>query len=78
MKLLCAFVALAVGAGCGDNIIPDNGNMKPKSSPSTTSSVGGSQVSHSESFMLVTSVSTGDVKIQRNSKHVLQPALGGE
>ncbi len=78
MRLLGAFVVFAFAAGCGDNLIPENGSMKPKSSPSATSSVGGSQVSHSKSFMLVTSVSAGDVKVGRNSKHVLQPALGGE
>lgn len=78
MKLLGVFVALAFGVSCGDNIVPDNGTIKPKASPSATSSVGGSQVSHSKSFMLVTSVSAGDVKIARNSKHVLQPAVGGE
>ena len=78
MKTIGLLVVLALGVGCGDNIIPESGSMKPKSSPSATSSVGGSQVSRSKSFMLVTSVSTGDAKIQRNAKHVLQPGVGGE
>jgi hypothetical protein len=78
MRLLGAFVVLAFGVGCGDNIVPENGSLKPKSSPSATSSVGGSQVSHSKSFMLVTSVAAGDAKVQRNSKQVLQPGVGGE
>ncbi len=78
MKFLGLFVALAIGASCGDNIVPDSDSAKPKSSPSASSSVGGSQVARSKSFMLVTSVSTGDAKIQRNSKHVLQPGVGGE
>lgn len=70
-------MVLALAAGCGDNIVPDSA-PKPKTVPAASSSVGGSQVSHSKSFMLVTTVSTGDVKIQRNSKHVLQPGAGGE
>jgi hypothetical protein len=78
MRLLGAFVALAFGAGCGDNSVRDNDRVTPSTSPSASSSVGGSQVSHSASFMLVTSVSAGDVKVQRNAKHVLKPGMGGE
>ena len=78
MRLLSVLVLLAFGAGCGDNITRENGRMTSASSPSATSSVGGAQVAHSKSFMLVTSVSAGDVKVQRNAQHVLRPGVGGE
>jgi hypothetical protein len=77
MRLPGVFLVLAF-MGCGDNVVPEGDRMTTKASPTVTSSVGGSQVSRSKSFMLVTSVSPGDAKVQRNTKHTLTPGVGGE
>jgi len=62
MRSLRVLVVLALAAvGCGDNIVPSSGNGggAPVKSPGGVSSVGGSQVSHSKSFTLVSTVGHG-------------------
>jgi hypothetical protein len=70
------FMVLALAAGCGDNRGSDREPLQTKSAASATSSVGGSQVAHSKSFMLVTSIATGDAQIARSSNLALVP--GGQ
>ncbi len=72
MKLFRAVALLAfVVAGCGDNYIPEG-----TSSPSGFSSVGGSQVAHSKSFMLVTRVGTSPQATSTSRTHTLESGLG--
>ncbi len=67
------FVVVLIAAGCGDNHTPE-GSTRPTPA---SSSVGGSQVSHSKSFMLVTNVSPVDQRIASSRHHTLQPAMEG-
>jgi hypothetical protein len=65
-------VLVLAAAGCGDNHVP------PSATGNTSggfSSVGGSQVSHSKSFMLVTNVSNVNQPISKNSTVTLKPGL---
>jgi hypothetical protein len=77
MKVSLAAVVLALFvAGCGDNIVPEG--SPTKNSPSATSAVGGSQVSHSKSFMLVTSVAAEHAQVMKSTKFTIKPGVGGE
>jgi hypothetical protein len=75
MKSSLFVLVLSLAAGCGDN-------LRPESSPATQSpgpaAVGGSQVAHSKSFMLVTNISTEHAAIAKSSKHTVKPGMGGE
>lgn len=65
-------ILVLAAAGCGDNTHP------PSAAGNTTagfSSVGGSQVSHSKSFMLVTNVSNTNQPVSKNSTVSLKPGL---
>lgn len=56
MRVFGAFVVVALAAaGCGDNIIPKSERYSERGG---FSSLSGAQVSHSKSFMLVSSVSS--------------------
>ncbi|GEM_PF-4230345 len=68
-------LALVLAAGCGDNDLVEKQTMH---SPSASSSVGGSQVSRSKSFMLVTNVSTEHSQVAKSRSNTLKPALGGQ
>lgn len=74
MKMCRAIAVLAlVIAGCGDNQLPESTSFN---SPSGFSSVGGSQVARSKSFMLVTSVSASPQPVSKNSTVTLKSGLG--
>jgi hypothetical protein len=74
------FVLVVIGsfalAACGDNLVPETGPATK--SPLATTAVGGSQVSHSKSFMLVTNVSAEHSQVAKASKHTIKPGVGGQ
>lgn len=73
MRKIGALLVLSlVAAACGDN--RPGGPMHL--SPAGTSMVGGSQVAHSKSFMLVTSVSSVNQPVASSSKNTLNSGLG--
>jgi len=75
MNWVRAVVVMAVAAaGCGDNLGTDAPSQRVAGA---TSSVGGSQVSHSKSFMLVTSVATGHSQVATSNHFVNKPGVGG-
>ena len=77
MRFSLVALVLSLGvAACGDNIVPEG--SPTKNSPSATSAVGGSQVSHSKSFMLVTSVAAEHAPISKSTKFTLKPGMAGE
>ena len=56
MRAFGAFIVIALAAvGCGDNIIPKSERYSERGG---FSSLSGAQVSHSKSFMLVSSVAS--------------------
>lgn len=65
-------ILVLAAAGCGDNNDPPNATGSPSAG---FSSVGGAQVAHSKSFMLVTSVSSSNQPISKNSTLTLKPGL---
>ncbi|HEY4183128.1 MAG TPA: hypothetical protein VGM90_40170 [Kofleriaceae bacterium] len=67
-------VLTLAAAGCGDNTGADSPTTKQAGA---TSAVGGSQVSHSKSFMLVTSVASGHSQIAKSKDFVNKPGVGG-
>lgn len=75
MRMLHSLAAIAVLAiGCGDNTKPDTS----PTTPTTVSSVGGSQIARSKSFVLVTNVSPFHASLAQSKSYSLKPALGGE
>lgn len=72
---ICRVIAVLtlVVAGCGDNLRPESTSFN---APAGFSSVGGSQVAHSKSFMLVTSVSTSPQSVAKNRNVKLTSGLG--
>jgi hypothetical protein len=67
MRVFGAFVVIALAAaGCGDNIIPKSERYSERGG---FSSLSGAQISHSKSFMLVSSVSSAHE--QENGIHKL-------
>lgn len=74
-RLVFGLVLGALAAGCGDNIRPETRTTDPRSA---TTSIGGSQVSRSKSFMLVTNVSTEHSAVAKSRSHTVKPTLGGQ
>lgn len=71
----CFAFALAA-AGCGDNKVTVD--EPPAKAVGATSSVGGSQVAHSKSFMLVTSIATGHAQVATSNSFINKPGVGGQ
>jgi hypothetical protein len=78
MRVIGGVVCLALAAlGCGDNNKPEGGQPASRS-PGAPASVGGSQVAHSKSFMLVTNVASGHAPIAKSASFVHKSGVGGE
>lgn len=75
MRSALLFVLVLVAA-CGDNIRPPEG--ADFASPAASSSMGGSQVARSKSFMLVTSVAMNDQPVASSDSFTLSPKLGAQ
>jgi len=83
MRVIGVVVSLALAAiGCGDNITPPgtpgDSNPPASKSPSATSTMGGAQVSHSNSFMLVSSVSNEHAELKKSQSFILKSGVGGD
>ena len=75
--LRVVMVMSLAAAGCGDNLTIDESAPKART-PGSSATAGGTSVSHSKSFMLVTSVSTGHSQIAKSPNFVSKAGVGGQ